>query len=142
MDAGRQSGGGRIVATFYDLCSETWNGSSAVESIQAGLETVESLKTRVDEDIDPLERAFKENNDVELGEEEDFGDEAIIVVNATSSITSSATSSVTPIQQNLPSASTRIQPSSSESSNKTSRGQNSGGNVGRKCWKIVEIKKF
>ena len=36
-----------------------------------------------------------------------------------------ATSSVTPIQQNLPSTSTSIQPSSSESSNKMSRGQTS-----------------
>ena len=52
---------------------------------------------------------------MELGEEEDFGDEAITVVSATSSITSSATSSVTPIQQNLPLTSP-IQPSSSESS--------------------------
>ena len=45
------------------------------------------------------------------------------MVSATSSITSIATSSITAIQQNLPSASTPIQPSSSESSNKTSRGQ-------------------
>ena len=49
-----------------------WSWSPATESIQADLETVESLKTPVDEDIDPLERASKENNDVELGEEEDF----------------------------------------------------------------------
>ena len=60
MDARRQSGGGRIVATFYDLYSEMWSGSPATGSIQAGLETVESLKTPVDEDIDPLERASKE----------------------------------------------------------------------------------
>ena len=53
----------------------------ATESIQVGLETVESLKTPVDEDIDAHERVSKENNSVELGEEEDFGDEAITVVN-------------------------------------------------------------
>ena len=47
------------------------------------------------------------------------------MVSATSSITSCATSSVAPIQQNLPSSSTPIQPSSSESSNKMSRGQTS-----------------
>ena len=58
---------------------------------------------------------------MELGEEEDFGDEAITVVSATSSITSCATSSVTPIQENLPSVSTPIQPSFSESSSKKSR---------------------
>ena len=45
-----------------------------MESIQASLETVKSLKTPADEDIDPLERASKENNNEELGEEEYFGD--------------------------------------------------------------------
>ena len=48
---------------------------------------------------------------------------AIHQVSTTSSITSSVTSSVTPIQQNLLSMSTPTQPSSSVSSNKTSRGQ-------------------
>ena len=37
--------------------------------MQAGLEIVESLKRPLHEDIDPIERASKENNDVELGEE-------------------------------------------------------------------------
>ena len=86
-----------------------------MESIQPGLETVGSLKIPVDEDIDPLERAPKENKDVELGEEE-----AIVVVTATWSI-----SSVTPIQQNLPPISTPIHSSSKEKSNKTSRGKTS-----------------
>ena len=36
--------------------------------------------------MDPLKRAPKENNSVKLGEEEDFGHEAIVVVGATSSI--------------------------------------------------------
>ena len=125
MDAGQQSRGRSIVDTFYDLCSEIWSGSPATESIQADLETVESLKAPADEDIDLLQRVYKENNNVELGEEEDFGDEAPTMVSASSSITSSATSSVTPIQQNLPSTSTPTQPSSSESSNKTSTGQTS-----------------
>ena len=101
LDAGRQSGGGRIVATFYDLCSEIWSGSSSAESIWAGLESVESLKVLADEDKDPLERASNKNNKMKLGEEEDFGNETSTVVIATSSITSSANSSVTPTQQNL-----------------------------------------
>ena len=62
---------------------------------------------------------------MELKEEEGFGDEAITMVSENSSISSSAASSVTPIQQNLPSISISIQPSSSESSNKTLRGQTS-----------------
>ena len=81
MDTGRQGGGVRIVAIFYDLCSDIWSESPVTDSIQDGLETVESLKISVDEDIDP-QRASKENNDVELGEEGDFGDEAITVVSA------------------------------------------------------------
>ena len=61
------------VATFSDLCSEIWSGPLAPESIQAGLEAVESLKISVDDDIDPLKRASKKNNELELGEDEDFG---------------------------------------------------------------------
>ena len=33
--------------------------------------------------IDPLDRVSKENNNVELGEEENYGDEAITVISAT-----------------------------------------------------------
>ena len=42
LDAGRQSGGGSIVATSYLLSSEIWSGSRATKSIQAGLETAKS----------------------------------------------------------------------------------------------------
>ena len=38
LDAGRQSGGGRIVATFNDLWSDIWSGSPATEPFQAGLD--------------------------------------------------------------------------------------------------------
>ena len=65
-----------------------------------------------------LERASKENSSLELGEEKDFSNETSTEVSATSSIFS-----VNDIQQNLPSTSTPIQPSSCECSNKTSRGQ-------------------
>ena len=44
LEVGQQSGEGRIVATFYDLCSKKWSDSPGTESVQAGLETVESLK--------------------------------------------------------------------------------------------------
>ena len=36
IDSGRQSGGGRVVATFYDICSEIWSGSPATNSILSG----------------------------------------------------------------------------------------------------------
>ena len=78
LEAERQSEGGRIVATFYDLCSEKWSNSPGTESIQTGLETVENLKALADEDVDPLERASKENNNVVLREKEDVGDELLL----------------------------------------------------------------
>ena len=31
-----QSGGGRIIATFYDFCNDRWSGSPPTESVQAG----------------------------------------------------------------------------------------------------------
>ena len=89
-----------------------------MESIQPGLGTVESLKTPADEDIDILGRVSRDNKDVELEQEKDFGYETIAVVTATCSI-----SSVSHIQQNLSSTSTPIHSSSKESSNKTSREQ-------------------
>ena len=89
-----------------------------MESIQPGLETVESLKTPADEDIDLLGMVSRDNKDVELGQEKDFGYETIAVVTATFSI-----SSVSHIQQNLSWTSTPIHSSSKESCNKTSRGQ-------------------
>ena len=39
VDVGRRSGGGRIVMTFYDLCSEIWEGSPSTNSIE-GKESV------------------------------------------------------------------------------------------------------
>ena len=39
VDAGRRSGGGRVVLTFYDLCENVWGGSPAVESISGGIDT-------------------------------------------------------------------------------------------------------
>ncbi len=42
LDSGRRSGGGRVVAQFYDLCSNIWGGSPAAESVPCGLETSDS----------------------------------------------------------------------------------------------------
>jgi hypothetical protein len=38
VDTGRRSGGGRTVATFYDLCNEIWSGCPATTSIENGLD--------------------------------------------------------------------------------------------------------
>ena len=39
LDTGRRSGGGRVVAQFYDICSHIWSGSPAAEAIQGGIDT-------------------------------------------------------------------------------------------------------
>lgn len=43
VDAGRRSGGGRIVLTFYDLCDRIWGGSPAVQSIDGAIDSSEVL---------------------------------------------------------------------------------------------------
>lgn len=63
-----------MLAIFYDFYSDIWSCSPATESIQAGLKAAKRLNTSGDEDIDPFERDFNENNDVELREEEDLRD--------------------------------------------------------------------
>ena len=113
-----------------------WSGSPATESIQAGLETVESLNTPVDDDIDSLERAYKQNNDLQIGEKDNFGNEAIVVV-----IANSITSSGNPIQQNLSSTRTPTQQTSSRSNNKRQEDKLLV-RKWRKCWEVSEIKDF
>lgn len=39
LDSGRVSGGGRVVACFYDICSEIWGGSPAVEKMASGVDS-------------------------------------------------------------------------------------------------------
>ena len=43
VDSGKQSGGGRVVATFYDSCQNIWGGSSAAEMIDNVIETSDIL---------------------------------------------------------------------------------------------------
>ena len=38
LDSGKQSEGGRVVATFFDLSNQVWSGSSATESMSSGLD--------------------------------------------------------------------------------------------------------
>lgn len=39
LDSGRRSGGGRVVAQFYDICSKIWSGSPAAEAIEGGVDS-------------------------------------------------------------------------------------------------------
>jgi hypothetical protein len=39
LDSGRRSGGGRVVAQFYDICSKIWSGSPAAEAIEGGIDS-------------------------------------------------------------------------------------------------------
>ena len=41
VDSGRQSGHGRVVMIYYELCEKIWGGSPATEQIDGGIETVE-----------------------------------------------------------------------------------------------------
>lgn len=43
MDTGRQSGGGRVDATFFDLCSQIWSGSPATKLMSSGLESEKGI---------------------------------------------------------------------------------------------------
>ena len=42
LDSGRRSGGGRIVAQFFDVFSKIWGGNPATESIVGGIDTSDS----------------------------------------------------------------------------------------------------
>ena len=39
VDSGRRSGGGRVVATFYNACESIWGGCPAVETINGGIKS-------------------------------------------------------------------------------------------------------
>ena len=39
IDAGRRSGGGRVIMTFFEICNEIWAGSPATSSIVGGVDT-------------------------------------------------------------------------------------------------------
>jgi hypothetical protein len=70
VDFGRKSGGGRIVATFYDECLEIWAGSPAVGCTMNGIETsIQGADGEVDEsedsflDVDEPEEDLSELKD-------------------------------------------------------------------------------
>ena len=69
LDSGRKSGGGRVVAFFYDLCSEIWSGSPAKQSMASGVETQDSYVNETDQ-VDaynelPLEVEEEEHIEIE-----------------------------------------------------------------------------
>lgn len=39
VDSGKRSGGGRVVCSFFDQCSQVWGGSPAVESLENSIDT-------------------------------------------------------------------------------------------------------
>ena len=71
VDTGRQSGGGRVVATFYELCQEIWAGSPATESIASGVES--SCYTKNDDYNEPID--FNPGNDYGTPNTGDEGDD-------------------------------------------------------------------
>ena len=68
-DAGRRSGGGRVVFTFYDLCMNLWGGSPSVTSISSGLDTSQRDEDTYSEPASPTYPRQQENlpnNDCEI----------------------------------------------------------------------------
>ena len=63
MDSGRRSGGGRIVAQFYDLCSQIWGGSPATESVDCGIESSLSLSDEYERRDDQFDSTRSETGE-------------------------------------------------------------------------------
>jgi hypothetical protein len=43
VDSGRRSGGGRTVASFYDVCNSIWGGCPATKSLEHGVDSTEGF---------------------------------------------------------------------------------------------------
>ena len=50
LDSGGVSGGGRVVACFYDICSEIWGGSPPVEKMVCGVDSSGLLDDNIPEE--------------------------------------------------------------------------------------------
>ena len=59
----KRSGGGRVIMTFYDLCSDIWGGSPCIESMPSGIES-SSLNAGKGQDNQPYQTT--EASDTEL----------------------------------------------------------------------------
>ncbi len=64
LDSGRRSGGGRIVAQFYDKCSEIWGGSPATNAFAGGIETSEHSM------LPDSPESLSQNREIAAGDEE------------------------------------------------------------------------
>lgn len=67
VDTGRRSGGGRTVATFYDICNEIWGGCPATANLENGLDS--SLETANFEVVAEFEANDTANNSEDNGPE-------------------------------------------------------------------------
>ena len=82
LDSGRVSGGGRVVTCFYDICSEIWGGSPAVEKMASGIDSSGLLNEDKQDEEQSQQESFN-NEDSTSGpgngeeEEEVSGNEPI-----------------------------------------------------------------
>jgi len=72
-DAGRKSGGGRVVFTFYDLCVNLWGGSPAVTSLPFGVDTSGQNDNDESEEDEPLSPTYSPQT--EISRESSLADE-------------------------------------------------------------------
>ena len=73
LDSGRRSGGGRVVATFFDMCSNTWAGSPSAQCIDCGLQSfnVGSVQKDTEEAESATVQSDHEKNDCIPGPDPD-----------------------------------------------------------------------
>ena len=69
-DAGKRSGGGRIIFTFYDLCNDLWGKSPSVTSLASGIDSNSSANSSE-------KNNDSSDNESDNEEEEDEGSPAI-----------------------------------------------------------------
>ena len=76
LDSGRRSGGGKVVAHFYNLCTDIWGGCPAAESITGGIDSSAStesseLSSNTGFAADVSESCSDENQETSLALERD-----------------------------------------------------------------------
>ena len=75
VDTGRRSGGGRTVATFYDLCNDIWSGCPATTSIENGLDAGDMVVVI----SDTTKTVEDEENDKEVTPQQEPSQEMTVV---------------------------------------------------------------
>ena len=85
VDSGRRSGGGRVVATFFESCENIWGGSPAAEMIEGGLESSDRSENHLETQQATLVETQREAQVLENRDSQDEEDENSVSVGGVSS---------------------------------------------------------